>query len=467
MKKQRKIHVRIIEISSLGDRSYLVHDGNDALVIDPQRDIDVIIALAEEEHITIKAILETHIHNDYVSGGFALSKATRAKYYIATDEPVEFERVPIAPNDLIEVGSLKVKAIHTPGHTHHHLAYLVSLGEEQMIFTGGSLLYGTVGRTDLIDKIETEPLTKAQFASVKYLANILPDDTQVFPTHGFGSFCSTLSTSNTKNSTIQEEKTKNIAFSLSEKEFVRQVMGSLSDYPSYYSHMAPLNRQGAKTLDLEQVGFIQEKELLSLLERDVWVVDMRERTIFAKQHEYNTVNIEMGNSFVTYVGWIIPWEKELLLIGESKEQIKKAQKELSRIGKERLQGATTAAMLKNVPSKRKRSYPVATFKEVKEKYEEQGIAIVDVRRIEEWNTSHIKGAVNIPIHTLSERINELPQCELWVHCASGFRAAIGASILHKEGRNVVLINDDYNNAEKNGLPIIINQIKEVELHGTI
>lgn len=453
MKKRERINVSVIDVSSLGDRSYLVHDTNVALVIDPQRDIESIMSLAAKEKVLIKAIFETHIHNDYVSGGLALAQATGAKYYISFDEKVQFEHVAIAPNTIISVGDLQVKPLHTPGHTPHHLSYLISMGQEQIVFTGGSMLYGTIGRTDLVGKDVTESLTKAQFNSVHTLAKLLPGETAVYPTHGFGSFCSTLTSSNATTSTIKQEKKQNIAFSLSEEDFIKQVLASLGNYPSYYSHMAPLNRQGAKDPILGEIPMVQEQELLSLLEKDPWIVDIRKRTIFAEKHLYKTVNIEMGNSFVTYVGWIIPWEKELVLIGESKEQIMKAQKELARIGRERIR-ALSSNTINTIDPKYRLSYPTVDFKKVKNVYENQEITILDVRQQDEWQQSHIKGAINVPIHTLNERRDKLPSGELWVHCASGFRAAIGASLLHGEGRSVILINDNYENAKKAGFPLV-------------
>lgn len=452
MKKRNRINVSVIEVSSLGDRSYLVHDTHVALVIDPQRDIESILSLAEKEKVLIKAIFETHIHNDYVSGGLSLAQTTGATYYISSAEKVQFEHVAIAPNTVIAIGSLLVKTLHTPGHTPHHLSYLITMGQEQMVFTGGSMLYGTIGRTDLVNKDVTESLTKAQFNSVHTLAKLLPGETAVYPTHGFGSFCSTLISSKATTSTIKQEKEQNIAFSLSEENFIKQVLASLDNYPSYYSHMAPLNRQGAKSPILGEFPMVQEQELLSLLEKETWIVDIRKRTIFAEKHLYKTVNIEMGNSFVTYVGWIVPWEKELVLIGESKKQIMKAQKELARIGRERIR-ASSSNTINIIDPKYRLSYPMVDFKKVKNVYENQEITILDVRQQDEWEQSHIKGAINIPIHTLNENRDKLPSGELWVHCVSGFRAAIGASLLHGEGRSVILINDDYENAKQAGLPL--------------
>jgi hydroxyacylglutathione hydrolase len=147
------VEVVAIETPGLGDRSYLLHDGEVALVVDPQRDIDGIVAAAEDAGVKITHIAETHIHNDYVSGGLELAGWTGATYLVAGDEPVSYDRMPVADGDELAVGSFTVRVLHTPGHTPHHLSYLVlEAGEPVALFSGGSLLYGTVGRTDLIDR---------------------------------------------------------------------------------------------------------------------------------------------------------------------------------------------------------------------------------------------------------------------------------------------------------------------------
>ena len=203
-----------IETTGLGDRSYLIHDGSVAVVVDPQRDTGRVLAAADAAGVRITHVLETHIHNDYVTGGFALAAETGAAYLVAASEDVSFNRMPVRDGDQVPAGSMSISVLHTPGHTPGHVSYAIgdAEGGPAAVFTGGSMLYGAVGRTDLISPEQTEPLTRAQYRSVRRLAAELPDQAAVYPTHGFGSFCSATPTSGT-SSTIGHERQINVSSS--------------------------------------------------------------------------------------------------------------------------------------------------------------------------------------------------------------------------------------------------------------
>ncbi|MDV6248197.1 MBL fold metallo-hydrolase, partial [Rhodococcus opacus] len=164
--------VSIIETSSLGDRSYLISDGAVGVVVDPQRDIDRVLALARDRGVRITHVLETHIHNDYVTGGLELSRTTGAEYVVPTGDDVGYQRRAVSDGDLIDAGPILLQVLHTPGHTHHHVSYVLreTTGGIRGVFTGGSMLFGTTGRTDLLGKEHTEELTHAQYHSVRRLA---------------------------------------------------------------------------------------------------------------------------------------------------------------------------------------------------------------------------------------------------------------------------------------------------------
>ena len=207
-----------IETPTLGDRSYLVHDGDVAFVVDPQRDIDRVLALLEEHRVRLVAVFETHIHNDYVTGGLALARQTGATYHVNADNDVSFERSPIRDAQTVAVGTrMRVTALATPGHTFTHLSYALTdardtdatgLDPSTAVFSGGSLLYGATGRPDLLGPDHTDALVRHQHASAHRLAELLPDEAAVFPTHGFGSFCSAMQSEATA-STIRDEKRAN------------------------------------------------------------------------------------------------------------------------------------------------------------------------------------------------------------------------------------------------------------------
>lgn len=245
------IEIDTIETPSLGDRSYLAHDGEQGVVVDPQRDIDRVLELADRRGVRITHVLETHVHNDYVSGGLELSRETGAHYLLPAGSEAEFEHAVASDGESVEAGSMRLSVLHTPGHTHHHLAYLLADGggPVETVFSGGSMLYGATGRTDLVGPDSTTELTRAQYRSVRRLAEAAPGGAAVMPTHGFGSFCSATPTTG-DTSTIDEQRTANPALTMAEQEYVDTLLAGLDAFPAYYAQMGPINRRGPVAIDL-------------------------------------------------------------------------------------------------------------------------------------------------------------------------------------------------------------------------
>jgi hydroxyacylglutathione hydrolase len=443
-----------IQTPALGDRSYLIHDGTEAVVVDPQRDIGRILATAEARRVRITYVLETHIHNDYITGGLALASQTGASYVVAASEEVGFDRLAARDNDQIIAGSLTVTAMHTPGHTPGHLSYVLSetSGSPVAVFTGGSMLYGAVGRTDLISPDQTEQLTRAQYRSVHRLAAELPDEVAVYPTHGFGSFCSATPTSGTSSS-IGTERRVNVALRSDEAAFVEELIAGLNAYPRYYAHMGPANRRGPRSFDLVRPERTDPAELRRRIDAGEWIVDLRERRAFACAHVTGTISIEFGDSFSTYLGWAIPWGTPLTLIGENPDQVAEAQLHLARIGIDHIAGAAAGPAAALATNGNISSYRVTDFGRLAAEWNRPGLVVLDVRRPDEWQAGHLARAVHVPFWEIQSRAAEVPAGEVWVHCASGFRASIGASILDRAGRQVVHVDDDWENAARAGLPL--------------
>ena len=441
--------IAIIETSSLGDRSYLIsHDGAGA-VVDPQRDIDRIEALAREKNVRITHVLETHIHNDYVTGGLELARATGAEYVVPEGDPVEYERRAVGDGDVVDAGSATFQVMHTPGHTHHHVSYVLQLGDEPIaIFTGGSMLYGSTGRTDLLGSEHTDELTHAQFHSVRRIAAELPADVEVYPTHGFGSFCSATPTSG-DSSTIGEQQQSNPALTQDEQTYVDELIAGLSAYPAYYAHMGVINTEGPAPIDLSTPEPVDPDELRRRIDDGQWVVDLRARTAFAAGHLDGSLGFELSTTFVTYLGWLYQWGAPLTLIGDTSDQIDEATRELARIGIDHPSGSAVGEIHSLASDGRVRSYEVSDFAGLAA--EDSDIAVLDTRQQSEYADGHIPGAINIPLHELPHRLAEVPDGKVWVHCASGYRASIAASLLDREHRSVVLIDDDYNRATDLGL----------------
>lgn len=450
------VTVTTIETSSLGNRSYLVHDDDVAVVIDPQRDIDRVLAAAREARVRISHVLETHVHNDYVSGGLALSRRVGAICCVAEAERVTFDRLAIADGISLDVGTMTVEVMATPGHTHHHLSFLVHdtapTSRPVAVFTGGSLLYGTVGRTDLLGDADAEELTRAQWHSARRLIERLPDDVQVYPTHGFGSFCSSTPAADRSEGTIADERVENLAATIDdEDEFVQELLAGLTDHPAYYAHMDPLNRAGPFEADLSPLAPISAHELRHRLEHGEWVVDVRDRRAFATEHLSGSVGVELSDSFATYVGWLLPWGTRLTLLGWTDGDITEAQRQLVRIGIDRPANRGVGPVEDLAGDRPVIGYPVADFGDLSDRVRAGDGAdgapqVVDVRRLDEFRERRLERAHHVALHELADNFHRLPPGELWVHCSTGTRASIAASILQRAGHPVVLIDDDLDNA---------------------
>lgn len=447
------MEVITIETPQLGDRTYLVHDGAVGVVIDPQRDTDRVEKAAADAGVRITHVAETHIHNDYVTGGLQLATDHGAAYLVNAHDDVPYSRQPVSDGDTVQVGTLVLRAVATPGHTHHHLSYIISDGDRQAVFSGGSLLYGSVGRTDLVSEQDTVPLTHDQYASVRRLVAEADEDAGLYPTHGFGSFCSSGPATGADSSTIGEQLRDNHALTdQDEDHFVRELIHNLTAYPSYYAHMAPINRAGPTPPNLEVPGSLAPEELRSRLEQGEWVVDLRNRVAFANHHLSGSASFEYGDGtkFTAFLGWVLPWDEQLTLVGERRD-VENAIRDLARIGIDNPDAAIGSGPDELAPAAPASSYPVVGWEEVLRKPEDD--TILDVRRTDEYEDSRIEGAVNIPLHELLRRMDQVPAGRLWVHCGSGYRASIAASLLQRAGRDVVHIDAEFGGAKKAGLKL--------------
>ncbi|PND54613.1 MBL fold metallo-hydrolase [Mycobacterium sp. ENV421] len=446
------MNVSIIETSSLGDRSYLITHGDIAVVIDPQRDIDRILTLTDERNARITHVCETHLHNDYVTGGLELSRSVGADYAVPAGDDVAYPRHAVSDGDIIDAGPIQLEVLRTPGHTHHHLSYVLrdDTGTIHGVFTGGSMLYGTTGRTDLISPDETEELSHSQYHSVRKIADRLPAETPIYPTHGFGSFCAATPASGDA-STIGEQRNTNPALTQDEQSFVDELLAGLSAYPAYYAHMGVINREGPAPVNLTPPTTIDPSELRQRIDNGEWVVDLRNRTAFAAGHVPGTRGFELSGSFVSYFGWLYDWGAPITLIGDSAAQVADATRELVRIGVDRLTGAATAGIDHLSNGRPLGSYPVADFPDLVRELDSGSPAVLDVRQSNEYDEEHIRSATNIPLHELPNRLNDVPAGRIWVHCGSGYRASVAASLLDRVGRDVVLIDDAFTKAGTLGL----------------
>ncbi|MGW2034969.1 MBL fold metallo-hydrolase [Streptomyces sp. NPDC001811] len=447
--------VDTIELEGLGNRSYLAGGRHKAVAVDPPRDIDQVLAAAARHGVRISHVVETHLHNDYVTGGQELARLTGAAYLVPAGAHVSYARVPVADGDVAEVDAgLALRAVATPGHTPHHTSYVLEdNGRPVAAFTGGSLLIGTVGRPDLVEPRLTERLARAQHASAHRLAAELPDETPVLPTHGFGSFCSSAQAGGDAT-TIGREKAVNAALTTDVDSFVTRLLAGLDDVPAYYTHMGPANAAGPAPVDLTPPAVADAEGIAARLAAGEWVVDLRNRVAFAAGHVAGSFNFEADGKIATYLAWMIPWGKPVTLLAETPEQLAAAQRELVRVGIDRPAAAATGTPDRWVPEGgRPASFPRSTFAALAERGTD-GVVVLDVRRTSERAAGHIEGSVHIPVHQLHQRIGEVPTGTVWVHCAGGMRAGIAASLLDAAGRDVVAVDDGFDAAAGAGLTVV-------------
>lgn len=444
------IDVVVLSAEDVGDRSYLVHDGRHGAVIDAQHDAERVRKAAAEAGVTITHVLETHVHNDYVSGGFELATACHAAYVVAADEPVAFwrERVGVRDGDRLRSGELEMEVVHTPGHTPHHLSYVVRApGEPERLFTGGSLLFGTVGRSDLFGPDAAPSLARAQWRSLQRMAGQLPGATEIFPTHGFGSFCAAGSTGALSRATMADQLAHNRAFSLDEDAFVAEATEAVASFPRYYGFMAPANRRGL--LRPSEIRPVEPAAAAEAAACGGLVVDVRPGPAFAASHLPGSFNVAWSASFPAYLGWTVPWGLPLTLVGDDEDLLRRAADSLSYIGLNEL-----SVCLLETPSP-SRSYPVCDFPALAREWGRLEGIVLDVRERSEWEAGHLQGARNVPFHAVEAAVALIGEDETtYVHCALGQRAAIAASLLDRLGRRPVLVHDAFERAAGLGLPVV-------------
>jgi len=460
--------IEIIETPDLGDRSYVIAVGEVAVAVDPQRDIDRVIAVLDANDWRLSHVVETHVHNDYVSGGLVLARELGAQYVVPSGHDYQFsDATVVSDGDTFQAGEMTWRVLHTPGHTPHHVSYAVSVdGVDEAVFTGGSMLFGSVGRPDLIGPHATQDLAHAQWHSVRKLVDEVAGDAAVMPTHGFGSFCSATATVGLE-STVAQQAQANPAALLGEEEFVTELLEGLDAFPAYYAHMGPANEQGAGPIDLSPAEEADPEELRRRIAAGEWVVDLRTRKLWAAGHIAGSLSFDAEGNAITYLGWLIPWGTPVTLLGDSQEQVTQFQRNLVRIGIDRPAGQNVgepqqwATSPEDIRTVRRADFPELA----KALAEDPALIVVDARRNNEWRDGHVDGARHVPLHDFLNQLGQVKAWSdaashagadptVWVSCGSGFRATVAASLLARAGVPVVAVDDDFTMAAPAGLPIV-------------
>ena len=431
-----------IPTPALGDCSYLLVSGDEAAVIDPQRDIAPVLAAAASRGATVRWALDTHVHNDYVSGAREVAAATGATAAGPAGAWYGFHHVPLVDGAEIAVGDALLRAIHTPGHTPEHTSYLLLHDLSPAVFTGGSLLVGRAGRSDLLGAEHAAGLARDQYRSVRRLA-ALAEGTRVLPTHGAGSFCAATSAGGGLESTVGVERATNVALLATDEHiFAREHLRGQPRYPTYYQYMAPINRRGPRVLGhFPELKPLEVEQVAARLDAGAWVVDGRDRFAFAAAHLPGSLNVELDEGFAAYVGWTVPFGAELVLVLPEPVAVTAAAAvtQLLRIGYERLAGYLAVGVAGWAAAGRHvRRYPAVAVSQLAARTDR--VRLLDVRDPLEAEALPAPAALSIFVGDLPRLAADVPRDrEIWTICASGRRAAIAASLLDRAGVPVTAV----------------------------
>jgi glyoxylase-like metal-dependent hydrolase (beta-lactamase superfamily II)/rhodanese-related sulfurtransferase len=437
--------IEAITTFSLGDTSYLIVSGDEVALVDPQRDSWDLLEKCRQRQLSLRYILETHVHNDYVSGALEARAATGAMICGPAGARYEFPYMPLGENDEIVVGELVLRAMETPGHTPEHTAYVISHPTRTAplaVLTGGSLINGSSGRTDLLGSQLNDSLARAQYLSLRRLAR-LPGHTRVLPTHGAGSFCASGPATSQVTSTIEEQLHLNPDLLVADEEqFLRSRPTTVDRYPAYYRYVAPINQAGPHVLGAYPVLAARSSGAAAKhTDQGGYIVDARDRNSFAAAHIRGSLNIELDDSFATYVGWLVPFNAPLLLVLPAPVEVSgpAAVGQLLRIGYDRALGYLDGGIEHwRATGRPVRSYPVADVTALPPDLDAR--EILDVRQPAEHATGHIPGSRHIFIGDLAEEMAQLPRARnIWTICTTGRRAALAASLLDGAGIPVTAV----------------------------
>lgn len=430
------MEIRTVRTEGLGDSTHvLIHDGV-AVVVDPQLDFDRFTKVVEESGASPRFVLETHVHNDYLSGGRAMANQLGAELVFPAGAAPVFRHRPAFHHEDLDAGAFTIRPLHTPGHTPEHTSYLMVMeGRPVAVFSGGSLLVGSAGRTDLLGQERAETLARLQYGSVTRLA-ALPGEVGLYPTHGAGSFC-TVSRAGSDTSTIGDERESNPALAHDDEEtFVAAHLSGLVPFPSYYARMAPANLAGPEPPDGFQIRELSPEDLADL--SDSIVVDARPRTRFAEGHLPGAISIELKSDFSVWAAWVLSPDANLVLILDPDQDAEEARRQLARVGMDRVAGVLRWDDEVGATAIAYRTVDVAQFADAVI----SGAQVLDTRAPDEWDEGVIASSTlaYAPDVARGTPLDIDPDREVWIACGSGYRASIAASFLEKRGIEPVLLD---------------------------
>ena len=436
----------------LSQASYIIacDETRQAIVVDPNRDVDKYLAVAKADKLKITHVTETHIHADFVSGARALADATGAKLMLSAEGGEDWQYAYAADAnatllhdcDVIDVGSVRVEVMHTPGHTPEHLAFLITdtkVATTPMGMLSGDFIFvGDVGRPDLLERAAhigntMDPLARLLYASLRR-AQSLPDHLQIWPGHGAGSACGK-ALGDIPSSTLGYERLVNWAFQITDEDaFVREALAGQPEPPKYFARMKTVNRDGPKPrIEASRIARMSPTELTKAVDDGALVVDVRSTSEYAVAHMVDTLNIPTGTSFPNWLGSLVAADRQIIfLVGRDDSRFGRALRGAAMVGMDRVIGWGGPEIIQHWITTGRRLQTTVQIEPGESA--QSGRQIIDVRGQSEWDEGRIPGATHAFLGDLLERVSDLPRdTPLVLHCQGGSRSAIAASLLQAAG----------------------------------
>lgn len=436
--------------SCLSEAAYFISSEGEAAVVDPLRDVEVYLKMAEDQGVKIKYIFETHFHADFVSGHLELSKKTGAPIIYGPQTQAGFPIHMAKDHEEFALGNIRIKALHTPGHTLESTCYLLSDEEQKpyCIFTGDTLFVGDVGRPDLFSgNLTKEELAGMLYDSLNEKIKTLPDHVIVYPAHGPGSSCGKNLGPETSSS-IGAQKAGNYALQdMSREEFIETVTRGLSAPPAYFPVNAKINKQGYDSLDsvLNTAEALTVEAFREKARNGAWILDTRDATVFTSGFIPGAISIGLDGRYAEWAGSLLPFDQPLILVTEAGRE-KESVIRLARVGIDSVQGYLQGgfAAWKDAGEPIDMIIDIEADELAMDIPHDSRLEIIDVRKESEFEAGHVKGAQNIPLSTMNDVLTVAQiddEKNLYIHCAGGYRSVIAASLLKKQGyhnlRNVL------------------------------
>jgi len=450
----------------LGNSSYLIasEEMGLAAVLDPERDVDRYIQIAQGLGLRLAYTLDTHLHNDFISGSREIAARAAVQIGASAEAELAFEHLALQDGDAVQLGDLSIRVLATPGHTPEHISFsLIEDGKAapSALFTGGALIVGGAARTDLLGESQAKPLARSLYHTIHDKLSHFPDSVAVYPTHGAGSFCAAPTVTDRTSTIGQERRWNALLQAKDEGEFVFRALNGLPSYPAYFKHLRRINRQGPTLLGgLPVLKPLKPEEVLQQNAQGVAVVDIRKPRDFAAGHIPGAYGIPLSTPLITWAGWVIPFGTPISLLADHPDEREEAIRQLIRIGYDDLLGYLEGGMpaweADGLPVSKVPILPAEEL--VRQMSLGKAPLILDVRSDGEWRAGHLPEATHIEAGRLPGADLPLSQGDLTVvHCGHSERSTVGISVLERRGyRNLALLEGGYNGWHAAGYPEVQN-----------